>query len=184
MSNLIFLEASLKGVFEVISTSFSDSRGHFFENFNDKDFCAVGMNVKFLQDNVSFSHRGVIRGLHAQSGEYAQAKFVSVLQGHILDVAIDIREGSPTFGQHVSVELSDKNNKSLFIPRGFLHGFKVLSENAIVYYKCDNYYQKDAEIGVRYDDPLLNIQWGRVEENISDKDKSWPGFKDVISYRG
>ncbi len=153
-------ETKLKGCFIIEPTIFEDERGYFFESYNHRDFCkAIGREVIFVQDNQSFSKKGVLRGLHFQKGEHAQAKLVSVLQGKIQDVVVDLRKDSPTFGQHLSIELSDENKKQLFIPRGFAHGFLTLSETANVFYKCDNYYRKEAEGGVRYDDASLGINW-------------------------
>lgn len=152
---------------------FEDARGYFFESFNERTFEEkTGLSGKFVQDNQSFSSYGVIRGLHAQTGEYAQAKLVRVLKGEVLDVVVDNRPDSKTFGQHFSLKLSEENKLQLFIPRGFLHGFAVLSETAEFFYKCDNFYNKQSEIGVIYNDPALNIDWQipAGKEEISDKD--------------
>ncbi|WP_421945844.1 dTDP-4-dehydrorhamnose 3,5-epimerase [Pedobacter sp.] len=152
---------------------FEDSRGYFFESFNKKTFEEkTGMSGAFVQDNQSFSTYGVIRGLHAQAGEFAQAKLVRVLKGEVLDVAVDIRPGSPTFGKHISVKLSAENRLQLYVPRGFLHGFSVLSETAEFFYKCDNFYEKSAEIGIMYNDKDLGIDWmiPENEASISEKD--------------
>jgi dTDP-4-dehydrorhamnose 3,5-epimerase len=152
---------------------FEDSRGYFFESFNKKSFeDKTGMSGDFVQDNQSYSSYGVIRGLHAQSGAHAQAKLVRVLKGEVLDVAVDIRPGSPTFGQHVSVKLSAENRLQLYVPRGFLHGFSVLSETAEFFYKCDNFYNKESELGILYNDQDLNIDWliPKESELVSDKD--------------
>lgn len=152
---------------------FDDPRGYFFESFNRNTFEEkTGMSGNFVQDNQSFSSYGVIRGLHAQSGEFAQAKLVRVLKGEVLDVAVDARPSSPTFGKHIAVKLSEENKLQLYIPRGFYHGFAVLSETAEFFYKCDNFYNKASERGVIYNDPNLNIQWLIEEgkESISDKD--------------
>lgn len=152
---------------------FDDPRGYFFESFNQNTFEEkTGMSGNFVQDNQSFSSYGVIRGLHAQSGEFAQAKLVRVLKGEVLDVAVDARPSSPTFGKHIAVKLSEENKLQLYIPRGFYHGFAVLSETAEFFYKCDNFYNKASERGVIYNDPSLNIQWLIEEgkESISDKD--------------
>ncbi|RYG15451.1 MAG: dTDP-4-dehydrorhamnose 3,5-epimerase [Chitinophagaceae bacterium] len=161
---------------------FEDSRGYFFESFNQKSFeDQTGLSGKFVQDNQSFSSYGVIRGLHAQAGEFAQAKLVRVLKGEVLDVAVDIRPGSPTFGQHISVKLSAENRQQLYVPRGFLHGFSVLSETAEFFYKCDNFYQKDAEVGIMYNDQELNIDWliPAGKESISDKDLILKNFSSL-----
>lgn len=174
-------ETRLRGCFILEPAKFGDSRGYFFESFNEKAFHRLtGTATHFVQDNQSYSGRGVLRGLHAQAGEYAQAKLVRVLQGKVLDVAVDARKESPTFGQHVAVELSAENALQLFVPRGFLHGFVVLSDTATFFYKCDNFYNKEAERGVKFDDPALGIDWiVRPEELIvSEKDQLLPGFKE------
>ncbi len=170
-------ETKLKGCFVLEPTIFEDERGYFFESYNHRDFCkAIGREVTFVQDNQSFSKKGVLRGLHFQKGEHAQAKLVSVLQGKIQDVVVDLRKDSPTFGQHLSIELSDENKKQVFIPRGFAHGFLTLSETATVIYKCDNYYKKEAEGGIRYDDNTLAIGWELNFEDLVllEKDKELP----------
>lgn len=176
---MVITPTSLHGCFIIQPKVFEDHRGYFFESYNQKDFeNAVGGSIAFVQDNQSFSKYGTIRGLHAQAGEFAQAKLVWVISGRVLDVVVDARPGSPTYGQHVAVELSDQNKLQLFIPRGFLHGYSVLSEEAIFFYKCDNYYDKASETGIRFDDPFLNIDW-RIPEGkqiVSEKDlllKSW-----------
>lgn len=147
------------------------------ESFNEKTFQdGVGQSVKFVQDNQSFSSKGVLRGLHYQSGEYAQAKLVRVLQGEVLDVAVDIRPESETYGQYVAEVLSAENQRQLFIPRGFAHGFLVLSETATFFYKCDNFYNKESEGGIIYNDAQLNIDWQLKQEEllISEKDTQLP----------
>lgn len=154
---------------------FEDSRGYFFESFNQQSFEEkTGLSGAFVQDNQSFSSYGVIRGLHAQSGQFAQAKLVRVLNGEVLDVAVDIRPDSPTYGKHISVRLSAENKLQLYIPRGFLHGFSVLSETATFFYKCDNFYNKASEQGVVYNDSQLNIDWliPKGAESVLDKDLS------------
>lgn len=154
-----------------------DDRGYFFEGFNSKAFeNCTGNKTTFVQDNQSHSSYGVIRALHAQAGEYAQAKLVRVLQGEVLDIAVDIRKGSPTFGKHVAVKLSAENKLQLFVPRGFLHGFAVLSETAEFFYKCDNFYNKESEIGVAYNDPSLGIDWIIPEKDrvLAEKDLQLP----------
>ncbi|MFD0939064.1 dTDP-4-dehydrorhamnose 3,5-epimerase [Pedobacter boryungensis] len=166
-------ETGLKDCLIIKPRLFDDSRGYFFESFNQNVFeSKTGLSCNFVQDNQSFSSYGVIRALHAQKGEYAQAKLVRVLSGKVLDVAVDARKGSPTYGQHVAVELSAENKLQLYIPRGFLHGFAVLSETAEFFYKCDNSYNKESEQGVMYNDPTLNINWLIPQEKqlISDKD--------------
>ncbi len=177
-----FIKTSIDGVCIIEPRVFSDDRGYFFESYNESVFVAHGITNKFIQDNQSQSAYGVIRGLHAQLGTHAQAKLVRVLQGKVLDVAVDVRHGSPTFGQHVAVELSEKNNRQLFIPRGFLHGFSVMSPTATFAYKCDNLYCKEAECGVRFDDDFINIDWQIPADKIivSEKDKTAPLLKNVI----
>ena len=163
----------LEGCLLITPTVFEDSRGYFFESFNEQNFNAlIGRQVDFVQDNQSFSTYGVIRGLHGQSGDYAQAKLVRVLKGAILDVAVDLRKESSTYGQHFSTILNDENKHQLFIPEGFVHGFSVLSEEAIVLYKCNQYYNKSAEFGIQYNDSQLNIDWKipKEQEIISKKD--------------
>ena len=166
-------ETGLKDCIITKPRIFEDPRGYFFESFNRNTFEEkTGLSGNFVQDNQSFSSYGVIRGLHAQSGEFAQAKLVRVLKGEVLDVAVDVRPGSPTFGKHISVRLSAENNLQLYVPRGFLHGFSVLSETAEFFYKCDNFYQKSAEVGIMYNDADLNIDWmvPADKASVSEKD--------------
>ncbi|GLU43211.1 dTDP-4-dehydrorhamnose 3,5-epimerase [Allomuricauda sp. NBRC 101325] len=166
-------ETKLKGCFILQPRVFEDERGYFYESYNHKAFCeAIGEEVNFVQDNQSFSKKGVLRGLHFQKGEHAQAKLVRVLEGCVLDVAVDLRKDSETYGQHVSVELTSDNKKQLFIPRGFAHGFVVLSDTAQFFYKCDNYYNQEAEDGILFSDKELNINWYLPFEEliISEKD--------------
>lgn len=172
------------GLFVVEPKIFKDERGSFFESYHQENFSKAGIDSVFVQDNQSFSTYGVIRGLHAQKEGFAQAKLVRVLRGRILDVAVDIREWSLTFGKHFSIELSEENQKQLFIPQGFLHGFSVLSEEAVVLYKCDALYHKDAEIGVRFDDADLNIDWKIPKDkvNVSAKDQQLGSFQDAAYY--
>jgi dTDP-4-dehydrorhamnose 3,5-epimerase len=161
-----------------------DSRGYFMESFNSENFNSkTGLNVSFVQDNESESSYGVIRGLHAQKGEYAQAKLVRVLKGEVLDVVVDVRPDSESFLQHITIKLSAENKRQLFVPRGCLHGFSVLSESATFFYKCDNYYNKGAEIGIRYDDPEFNINWEILKnhELVSEKDLQLPFYKNFQS---
>lgn len=157
---------------------FEDSRGYFFEAYNEQAFQQEGIDIRFVQDNQSKSSYGVIRGLHYQLPPYSQTKLVRVIEGKILDVAVDIRKGSPTFGRHFIIELSAENKKQLFIPAGFAHGFSVLSDTAIVLYKCDCFYNKESEGGIRYDDPSLQIDWqiGKGKEIVSEKDLALPLF--------
>lgn len=173
------IETSLEGVYIIEPAVFSDARGYFFESYNRNVFEKAGLNYTFVQDNQSKSSYGTIRGIHFQTGEFAQAKLVRVLQGTVLDVAVDLRKGSPTFGRHIAVELSENNHRQLLIPRGFGHGFSVLSETAVFSYKCDNFYAPAYEGSIRFDDPELAIDW-RVDMNralLSDKDKSAPDFR-------
>lgn len=175
-------ETELKGCFILEPEIYEDSRGYFFEPFNHNRFCeAIGKQVDFVQDNQSFSKKGVIRALHYQVGEHAQAKLVRVLQGKVLDVAVDLREGSETFGQHVAVELSSENRKQIFIPKGFAHGFAVLSDSAEFFYKCDNYYNAGSEGGIIYNDRDLQIDWklSETEVILSQKDATLPILKDA-----
>ncbi|MBL7701229.1 MAG: dTDP-4-dehydrorhamnose 3,5-epimerase [Ferruginibacter sp.] len=155
---------------------FKDSRGYFFESYNERLFSANGINTRFVQDNQSKSSYGVIRGLHYQLNPYAQSKLVRVLSGSILDVAVDLRTGSPAYGKAFALELSAANNRQLFIPKGFAHGFSVLSETAEVMYKCDEFYNKDSEAGIIYNDPTLGIDWKVPADKaiISDKDLHQP----------
>ncbi|MEI6947038.1 dTDP-4-dehydrorhamnose 3,5-epimerase [Paraflavisolibacter sp. H34] len=178
-----FLTCDLPGLVIVEPTVFEDSRGYFFEAYNQKVFHQAGITADFVQDNQSKSSYGVIRGLHYQLNPAAQSKLVRVLEGTILDVAVDIRKNSPTYGRHFSIELSAENKKQLYIPEGFAHGFSVLSPTAIVLYKCNSFYNKQAEAGIRFDDAELNIDWkvdaGRAV--VSDKDLVLPSFKDSVS---
>lgn len=180
-----FIKTDIDGVFIIEPTVFEDDRGYFFESYNEAEFIKNGITNRFVQDNQSKSSYGVIRGLHCQLGEYSQAKLVRVLQGKVLDVTVDIRKGSPTFGKHVAVELSAENKRQLFIPRHFLHGFSVLSEDAIVAYKCDNLYCKEAEFGIRYDDPEIGIDWKVSIDKIitSEKDRLANSLKDILNER-
>lgn len=175
-----FIETDIEGVFIVEPRVFPDARGHFFESWNSAAFEAAGLHYDFVQDNQSLSSRGTIRGLHFQKGKHAQAKLVRVVSGTVLDVAVDLRAGSPTFGRHVAAELSGENFRQLLIPRGFAHGFSVLSETAVFAYKCDNFYCREAEGGVRFDDPALGIDWRvpAAERLLSDKDKTHPFLED------
>lgn len=173
------IETSLEGVYIIEPAIFSDARGYFFESYNRNVFEKAGLNYTFVQDNQSKSSYGTIRGIHFQKGEFAQAKLVQALQGTVLDVVVDLRKGSPTFGRHITVELSENNYRQLLIPRGFGHGFSVLSETAVFSYKCDNFYAPTHEGSVRFDDPDLAIDW-RVDMDralLSDKDRQAPDFK-------
>ena len=175
--NMIFTETKLKGCFTIEPKIIRDERGYFMESFNERTFeNGIGQNVHFVQDNQSFSSKGVLRGLHYQCGEHAQAKLVRVLQGEVLDVAVDIRPDSETFGQHEAVILSGENQNQFFVPRGFAHGFLVLSETATFFYKCDNFYNKESEGGIIFSDPEINIDWQFVIDKliISEKDQILP----------
>lgn len=160
-------ETELKGCFIIEPQIFSDERGYFFESFHKEKFQQLtNIEVDFLQDNEAFSNRGIIRGLHFQKGQFAQAKLVRVVKGKVLDVALDIRLGSKTYGKHFSIILSEKNKKQLFIPRGFAHGYAVLEDNTVFSYKCDNYYNKESESGVIYNDSDLLIDWMLKDEEV------------------
>ena len=175
-------ETKLKGCFFIEPNVLKDTRWYFFECFNQNKFNElIGKDIDFVQDNESFSSKGVLRGLHFQTGDYAQAKLVRVIKGKVLDVVVDMRKNSPTFGEHFSIELSEDNKKQLFVPRGFAHGFIVLSDTAIFSYKCDNFYNKASEQGLRYDDPSLGIDW-RLPSNefiISEKDLVLPTLSNI-----
>lgn len=169
------VETTLRDCFIIENNIFKDDRGCFFESYNAKVFAQLtGIQSAFVQDNQSHSIYGVLRGLHFQTGEYAQAKLVRVIQGRVLDIAVDLRPNSNTFGKYFSIELSEDNKHQLYIPRGMAHGFVVLSETATFYYKCDNFYQKSSELGILYNDKNLNIDWKLPEEDIilSEKDKN------------
>ena len=180
-----FIKTKLDGVIIVEPRIFQDARGYFFESYNEKEFQANGIPNRFIQDNQSKSSYGVIRGLHCQLGEHSQAKLVRVLKGKVLDVAVDIRKDSPTFGQHVAVELSEDNQRQLFIPRHFLHGFSVLSDEAIFAYKVDNFYCKEAEFGIAYNDADIGIDWLVPAEKVitSEKDRLANKLKDIPDER-
>ena len=175
-------ETKLIGCFIIEPKVFKDSRGYFFESFNQNKFnTLIGQEINFVQDNESFSSKGVLRGLHFQTGDYAQAKLVRVVKGTVLDVVVDMRKESPTFSKHFSIELSEDNKTQLFVPRGFAHGFIALSETAIFSYKCDNFYDKASEQGLRYDDPSLGIDWKlpASEFIISEKDLVLPTLSNI-----
>lgn len=171
----------IEGVYVIEPRVFADARGYFMEAWKEAEFNEHVGQVKFIQDNESKSSRGVLRGLHYQKGEWAQAKLVRVIKGTVLDVAVDLRRSSPTFGQHVMVELSEQNKRQFFIPRGFAHGFLVLSDEAIFTYKVDNVYAPQAEAGVRWNDPELGIEWpiDPAEVLTSEKDLKQPLLKDA-----
>lgn len=175
-------ETKLKGCFIIEPTVYGDSRGSFFENYNRQRFQKfTGLDIEFVQDNQSISQRGVLRGLHFQKGIHAQAKLVRVIKGKALDVAVDLRKDSPTYGEFCAVELSGENNLQFFVPRGFAHGFSVLEDDTIFSYKCDNYYNKEFEGGIIYNDPVLNIDWKLDSDEIllSEKDMILPPFNSI-----
>lgn len=176
-----FIKTELDGVLIFEPKVFGDSRGYFYESYNENVFKSEGIDIRFVQDNQSKSQYGVVRGLHYQMDPFAQTKLVRVLSGRVLDVAVDIRKGSPNFGKWVSVELSAENKKQMIIPRGFAHGFAVLSETAEFFYKCDSFYKPDQEAGFAYNDPSLGIDWLIPEKDriLSEKDKALPLFKDA-----
>jgi dTDP-4-dehydrorhamnose 3,5-epimerase len=175
-------QTPIEGCILLTPRVFSDERGYFFETFNERTFNeALGFEVRFVQDNQSFSTKGVLRGLHLQKGEFSQAKLVRVTKGEVLDVAVDLRKASATYGQYYAVTLSAENNSQLFIPRGFGHGFIVLSDEAVFQYKCDNYYNKQSEGGLHYADPSIAINWGLDTKHliVSEKDQELPFLKDA-----
>ena len=177
------IKTAIEGLMVIEPRVFGDARGYFFESYNAHDFGAAIGEVSFVQDNESRSCYGVVRGLHFQKPPYAQAKLVRVVEGRVLDVAVDIRQGSPTYGRHVAVELSGDDHRQLFLPRGMAHGFAVLSETAVFQYKCDNLYHPESEGGIAWDDDTLAIDWHLPADKIilSDKDKLHPLFKDFIT---
>lgn len=178
------VDTAIPGVLIIEPKAFGDARGYFMESFNAREFAKkTGLEVTFVQDNLSRSRHGVLRGLHFQRPPFAQSKLVGVVKGRVLDVAVDIRKGSATYGQHVAVELTEENHKQMFIPRGFAHGFAVLSEEAIFQYKCDAFYAPEAEGGISILDASLGIDWGlpMTEAILSEKDTQHPLFKDFES---
>ncbi len=173
-----FIQTGFPGLLIFEPVVFRDSRGYFLESYNERTCLAEGVNIRFVQDNQAQSSYGVIRGLHYQLEPHAQTKFIRVLSGVILDVVLDIRVGSPTYGKTFSLELSAENNKQLLVPHGFAHGYSVLSEKAEVFYKCDHFYNKEAEAGIQFDDAALNIDWKIPSDKriISEKDLHHPNF--------
>jgi dTDP-4-dehydrorhamnose 3,5-epimerase len=177
-----FIATKLEACYIIEPKIIRDERGYFMESFNEKTFQnGVGQEVHFVQDNQSYSSKGVLRGLHYQTGDHAQAKLVRVLQGEVLDVAVDIRPDSPTYGQYESVVLSGENQRQFFVPRGFAHGFLVLSDTATFFYKCDNFYNKESEGGLIYNDKTVNIDWNFPTEEliISEKDRVQPNLENA-----
>lgn len=175
------IKTAIEGVFIIEPRLFKDDRGYFFESFSQREFNEKVRKVNFVQDNESKSSYGVLRGLHFQKPPYAQSKLVRVIKGAVLDVAVDIRKGSPTFGKYVSVELTEDNHRQFFIPRGFAHGFSVLTDEVIFQYKCDNFYAPQYEGAIAWDDPDLRIDW-RISDNnliLSEKDKVHPNINDI-----
>lgn len=183
------IKTEIDGVVIIEPRLFKDDRGYFFESYSEKDFNAQVREIKFVQDNESKSSYGVLRGLHFQKPPYAQSKLVRVIKGAVLDVAVDIRKGSPTFGKHVAVELTEDNHRQFFIPRGFAHGFSVLTPEVIFQYKCDNFYAPQSEGALAWDDPDLGIDWRIPSDKIilSEKDRHHPRLKDaewLFDYNG
>ena len=174
------IKTPIEGLLIIEPRVFGDERGYFFESYSERDFTEAVGPVKFVQDNESKSRYGVLRGLHFQKEPYAQAKLVRVVSGAVLDVAVDLRKGSPTFGQHFSVELTGENHRQFFIPKGFAHGFCVLSEEVVFQYKCDEFYHPEAEGGIAWDDPDLAIDWRLPAADLilSSKDLHHPLFRD------
>jgi len=178
-----FIRTAISDVYIIEPSVFGDNRGYFLESFNLEKFEDNIYPIKFVQDNESKSSRGVLRGLHFQKPPFNQAKLVRCIEGKVMDVAVDIRKGSPTYGKHVAVVLSGENKKQFFVPRGFAHGFSVLSETAVFAYKVDNKYAPESDFGIRWDDKDLNIDWGLLEKDVklSEKDKNLVSFKDLDS---
>lgn len=176
-------ETSIKGLIIIEPRVFNDGRGYFFESYSKSKLLDAGIDIEFVQDNQSFSHKGAVRGLHAQFAPHAQAKLVRVIQGRVLDVAVDVRKNSPTYGKYETIELSGDNQLQFLIPEGFLHGFATLEDNTIFAYKVNNYYSKECETGVKWNDQTLAINWGIAESDalISPKDELLPLFKDYKS---
>ncbi|HEY2583206.1 MAG TPA: dTDP-4-dehydrorhamnose 3,5-epimerase [Mucilaginibacter sp.] len=177
------ITTAIEGLLIIEPRIFNDDRGYFYESYNKSKFIEAGITVDFVQDNQSLSQKGAVRGLHGQANPFAQGKLVRVINGRVLDVAVDIRKGSPTYGKHVSIELSADNKLQFWIPAGFLHGFSTLENNTIFTYKVNNYYDKASEIGVIWNDTTLNIDWG-VKQNevlLSPKDELLPSFSDFKS---
>lgn len=178
-------QTPLKDCYIIHDTVFEDPRGYFFESFNQQKFEAItGLNISFVQDNQSKSSKGVLRGMHYQTGIHAQAKLVRVLQGSVIDAVVDLRKDSPSFGKSFSIELTSTNRKQLFVPRGFAHGFVVSENDTIFFYKCDNFYNKESEGGFVYNDSTINIDWkfNLDEILLSDKDKILPSFEQAIKF--
>ena len=176
------IKTPIDGIVIIEPRIFKDARGYFFESFNQEEFEKKVCHTRFVQDNESKSCYGVVRGLHFQKPPFAQSKLVRVVRGAVLDVAVDIRKGSPTFGHHVAVELTEENHSQLFIPRGFAHGFSVLSEEVVFQYKCDNFYVPQSEGAIAWDDPDLGIDWRIPIDKVllSEKDKNHPRLVEIV----
>ena len=174
-------KTSISGLLIITPKVFKDDRGSFLEPYNKHIYASQGLYMEFVQDNQSTSYKGVIRGLHLQAPPFAQGKLVRVVCGSALDVAVDIRKHSPTFGQHVIVKLDTVENKLFWIPEGFAHGFIALEDNTIFQYKVTNFYNKDSEMSIRWNDPMLNIQWGVKQPLVSEKDMQSPPFEEFVS---
>ncbi|MFW6370360.1 MAG: dTDP-4-dehydrorhamnose 3,5-epimerase [Bacteroidota bacterium] len=175
------LQTKIPGLLIFEPDVFSDQRGYFFESYNKEKYKKLGLVANFVQDNISSSVRGVIRGLHYQLAPYAQGKLIQVLKGCVLDVAVDLRQGSPTFGEHYTLELSEENKRQFFVPKGFAHGFSVLSDEVLFQYKCDNIYNREAERGINFNDSGLDINWQipKKEAIVSGKDQALPSFEEA-----
>lgn len=180
-----FIHTPIADLIVIEPKVWKDTRGYFYESYSAKAFAEAGIDATFVQDNQSFSQKGTLRGLHAQKAPFAQGKLVRVIQGSVLDIAVDARKDSPTFGEHYALELSGENHKQLWIPPGFLHGFLTLEDQTIFTYKVTDYYDKNSEVGVMWNDPDLNINWSKdiaIEDLLlSDKDLVLPSFKDFVS---
>lgn len=176
-------QTPLQDLVIITPTVFADERGYFMESYNKTKLKDLGINIEFVQDNQSFSKKGTLRGLHYQNPPYAQTKLVRVLEGEIIDVAVDLRKDSPTYGQSFAIQLTAENKKQLLVPQGFAHGFSVISETAVVMYKCDQFYDKASEGGIRFDDATLNIDWGMDLKDaiVSEKDLILPDFANCNS---
>lgn len=177
-----FIKTKIDGLVIIEPSVYSDERGFFMESYSKKVFSENGIGIEFVQDNHSRSTKGVFRGLHFQKPPFAQDKLVRCTKGEVLDIAVDIRKDSPTFGQYESVLISEENKKMFFIPKGFAHGFLVLSEIADFQYKCSNFYNKESEGGLSYNDPNIKIDWPQMDLILSDKDKLWPKLSEIKNY--
>ncbi|MEZ4722611.1 MAG: dTDP-4-dehydrorhamnose 3,5-epimerase [Flavobacteriales bacterium] len=172
---------SIHGLILITPNILKDDRGYFFESYRESELISEMNGASFVQENESLSNKGVLRGLHLQSPPFGQAKLVRVVRGRILDIAVDVRKNSATYGQHVMIELNESDKQSFLIPEGFAHGFVCLEDQTVVQYKCSSYYKKESESGVRWDDPELGIEWPQMDFIISDKDKQLPYLRDFVS---